>query len=143
MILSVENALNSWMSRSLAPALSAGGRRGDDQGEQPALGVDGDVPSAAGDLLSAVVAAGGLADGVVRLDHLRVHHAGRRLRGPSLGRAQQLPQPGDERLRQAAAVPPLEERVRRLSRGKSTGRARHSTPFFTTYATASHIARRS
>jgi hypothetical protein len=27
--------------------------------------------------------------------------------------------------------------------GRSTGRARHSTPFLTTYATASHIARRS
>ena len=45
----------------------------------------------------------------------------RRLRGPSLMLAQQLAQPGDERLRQAAAVPPLEEGVRRLPRRQIDG----------------------
>ena len=38
--------------------LVADGRGGDDQREQPALGVDGEVPAAAGDLFAAVVAAG-------------------------------------------------------------------------------------
>ena len=74
------------------------------------------MPAAAGDLLALVVAARGLADGVVGLDHLGVDDARGRLRGPALVLAQQLPQPGDQRLRQAAAVPPLEERVYRLPR---------------------------
>jgi hypothetical protein len=41
---------------------------GDHQGEQPALAIDGQVPPAAGDLLSAVVAASGRADGIGALD---------------------------------------------------------------------------
>jgi hypothetical protein len=39
-----------------------------------------------------------------------------RVFAPALVLPQQFPQPGDERLRQAAAVPPLEKRVRRLPR---------------------------
>jgi hypothetical protein len=92
----------------------ADGCGGDHQGQQPALCVDGQVPASPGDLLAAVVAAGLLGDGVVGLDDLGVRDARRGLCLAALVLAQQLPQPGDQRLRQAAPVPPLKERVRRL-----------------------------
>jgi len=56
--------------QDLRPGLVAGGSGRDDKREQPAFGVDGEVPAAAGDVLGAVVAVGLLADGAV-LDHVR------------------------------------------------------------------------
>src|SRR6266545_1223744 len=53
MIFRGEKVLNSLMTRSLSPGLVAGG--GDHQGQQPAFGVDGQVPASPGDLLPAVV----------------------------------------------------------------------------------------
>jgi len=104
--------------QDLRSRLVTDGRRGDDQGQQPALRVDGDVPAAAGDLLAPVVTAGLPGDGVVGLDHLGVDDASRRLRGPALILPQQLPQPAHQLRRETAAVPPLEERVHRLPRGE-------------------------
>ena len=57
---------------------------GDNEREEPALGVDGDVAAPAGNLLPAVVAARGDRDGVGRLGDLRVYDARRWLRLPAL-----------------------------------------------------------